>query len=259
MVWKPQLAKRGEGGRIEARAARGSRGSRAERGAGGRRPADLLHRQVGGDVGGVETERRRDRGRARAARELHRRRGEPRQLAPARLRLEGRPAPRPRRARATSAAGRSRSRCSRITHAVPSVGCPAKGSSSAGVKMRTLTPRAVPSEVTKVVSEKPNSRAMRCIAPVSRSAASRTTASVLPAWSCSAKTSTMWKRCGMRGGILQPDGETRRRIHDGCARGRARARGRGAGLRAVGSGRARRLGRGRGEGRAARRATGCAR
>src|SRR5205823_13084714 len=51
----------------------------------------------------------------------------------------------------------------RSTKAVPSVGCPAKGNSSSGVKMRTLTPRFCSSARArgkmKVVSESRISRA----------------------------------------------------------------------------------------------------
>src|SRR5512134_1624981 len=80
------------------------------------------------------------------------------------------------------------------THAVPSVGCPAKGSSAAGVKIRM---RAVPPPSagrTNVVSEKPISRASACIVSASSSRASVKTASWFPASARSVKTSTTTNR-----------------------------------------------------------------
>ena len=77
------------------------------------------------------------------------------------------------------------------TKAAPSVGCPAKGSSAAGVKMRMRT--SAPSACggsTKTVSDRFVSRASRCIVSESRSRASVKTASWLPASAVSVKTST---------------------------------------------------------------------
>ena len=71
---------------------------------------------------------------------------------------------------------------------------PGKGSSAAGVKIRT---RAVPPSSagrTNVVSEKPISRASACIVPASSSRASVKTASWFPASARSVKTSTTTKR-----------------------------------------------------------------
>ena len=47
--------------------------------------------------------------------------------------------------------------------AVPTLGCPAKGISRAGVKMRTRRVLPCSAGRTKVVSEKLNSRAMSCM------------------------------------------------------------------------------------------------
>ena len=77
--------------------------------------------------------------------------------------------------------------------AVPIVGCPAKGSSAAGVKMRSaavLTGSRGAEQ--KTVSDKLNSRAIFCIAASSRPSESSTTASGLPASLVSVKTSRMW-------------------------------------------------------------------
>ena len=96
---------------------------------------------------------------------------------------------------ATAPAGRcnvyaSRPRSCASTQAVPSVGCPAKGSSCAGVKMRTSA-RSSSSASTNVVSERFISRAMSCICSTERCAQPRTTASGLPASGRSANTSTI--------------------------------------------------------------------
>ncbi len=77
------------------------------------------------------------------------------------------------------------------TNADPSVGCPANGSSVAGVKIRIRT--SAPSACggsTNAVSESCSSRASACIVSSSRSRASVNTASWLPARAVSAKTST---------------------------------------------------------------------
>jgi hypothetical protein len=65
-----------------------------------------------------------------------------------------------------------------MIQAVPKVGWPAKGTSCAGVKMRTSKPPSLSSPwSTNDVSEKFISRAMVCICSLVRSAASVTTAS----------------------------------------------------------------------------------
>lgn len=84
------------------------------------------------------------------------------------------------------------------THAVPMVGCPAKGTSRAGVKIRT---RAAQSGRVggrrNVVSEQFISRAMACISPSSRLFASKTTASGFPPKTRSVNTSTWTNRCSL--------------------------------------------------------------
>jgi hypothetical protein len=74
---------------------------------------------------------------------------------------------------------------------VPTLGCPAKGSSVRGVKMRTRY-EAVGSvgALTNVDSEYPNSAASVWHCAVVRSPASRTTASWLPLNGWGANTST---------------------------------------------------------------------
>ena len=78
-----------------------------------------------------------------------------------------------------------------ISTAAPIVGCPAKGNSRVGVKMRS---RAVftgsRGGSTKTVSERLNSRAIACIRSSSSPSQSRTTASGLPASGSSVKTSS---------------------------------------------------------------------
>jgi hypothetical protein len=82
--------------------------------------------------------------------------------------------------------------CSRSTHAVPRVGCPANGISEPGVKMRVVYSRpSTTSEAGKVDSEKLNSRASAWHCSVLRSSAPCTTASWLPANGRSVNTSTM--------------------------------------------------------------------
>src|SRR5687767_1541598 len=76
------------------------------------------------------------------------------------------------------------------TAAVPTVGCPANGSSALGVKMRTRQ-----GGNTNVVSGKLNSRAIACIARSERPCASGKTASWLPLNGWSVKTSAITKRC----------------------------------------------------------------
>src|SRR5215469_12320398 len=77
------------------------------------------------------------------------------------------------------------------TKAVPTVGCPAKGSSFVGVNMRT---RAAQSDLvagsTNAVSVKLSSRAIFCIAAASNSEASGKTASEFPDNGSVVKTST---------------------------------------------------------------------
>ena len=77
------------------------------------------------------------------------------------------------------------------THDVPMVGCPANGTSRAGVKMRT---RAAQSPRVgfrrKVVSEQFISRAIFCITPPSGPSAPSTTASGFPPNTVSVNTST---------------------------------------------------------------------
>jgi len=82
------------------------------------------------------------------------------------------------------------------TAAVPMVGCPAKGISAAGVKIRTRRVwRGSSGGSTKVVSAKLNSRARACIARSDRPRASGKTASWLPPKAVPVKTSAMAKRC----------------------------------------------------------------
>ena len=72
---------------------------------------------------------------------------------------------------------------------MPSVGCPANGSSTAGVKIRI---RACPPDSggsTKTVSDRFSSRASRCISSSSSPRASVKTASGFPASGVSVKTS----------------------------------------------------------------------
>ncbi len=77
-----------------------------------------------------------------------------------------------------------------IRYAVPSVGCPANGSSWSGVKIR-IEYRSPPASVTNVVSLNPISRAIACMPASSRSAGgSGTTQSWLPANGRSQKTSS---------------------------------------------------------------------
>ncbi len=65
------------------------------------------------------------------------------------------------------------------TNAVPSVGCPANGSSAAGVKIR-IAYRSPPLSVTNVVSENPISFASACIVASSRSIGLRDDAELVP-------------------------------------------------------------------------------
>lgn len=75
--------------------------------------------------------------------------------------------------------------------AVPTVGCPANGSSTAGVKMRSFrVPASVWAGSTKTVSDRFNSAAMRCICPVERPWPSGKTASGLPPNTRSVNTSS---------------------------------------------------------------------
>src|SRR3954465_7492921 len=83
--------------------------------------------------------------------------------------------------------------------AVPTVGWPAKGSSFAGVKMRSLARCDLFSGgCTNTVSDRLNSRAIDCIAAVSRPSGSSTTASGLPAKRFSVNTSSVTKRRRMQ-------------------------------------------------------------
>src|SRR5512137_386421 len=81
--------------------------------------------------------------------------------------------------------------------AVPSVGCPANGTSDCGVKIRTSNPPPLSSSFRmNVVSEKFISRAIFCMSVSESDSAWRMTASSFPAYLSSAKTSTMergWK------------------------------------------------------------------
>ena len=77
-------------------------------------------------------------------------------------------------------------------NAVPTVGCPANGSSLPGVKiLRSYRSPSIP--VTKAVSENPISTATARISSVSRSAASGTTHNWFPARGRSANTSRIRK------------------------------------------------------------------
>jgi hypothetical protein len=74
---------------------------------------------------------------------------------------------------------------------VPTVGWPAKGSSRAGVKMRTRAVCAACSGLsTNTVSDRLNSRAIFCMRAPSSPSASSTTASGLPPKRSSVKTSS---------------------------------------------------------------------
>jgi hypothetical protein len=67
------------------------------------------------------------------------------------------------------------------TWAVPTVGCPAKGSSAPGVKMRRRRECfALSGGKTKTVSERFSSRAVACMISVSRPLASGNTARGFP-------------------------------------------------------------------------------
>ena len=78
------------------------------------------------------------------------------------------------------------------TCAVPTVGCPANGSSPPGVKIRTFRVLSGSSAGrTNVVSEKLNSRAMAAISPVERPRASCTTPSWFPPNARVVKTSAV--------------------------------------------------------------------
>ena len=75
------------------------------------------------------------------------------------------------------------------TNAVPSVGWPANGSSTDGVKIRKRAWPSCSGGRTNVVSERFSSRARRCISSVSRPRASVKTATGFPARGSSVKTS----------------------------------------------------------------------
>ncbi len=80
------------------------------------------------------------------------------------------------------------------TWAVPSVGCPANGSSMRGVKIRTFRVcRESPGGNTNTVSERAISRAMACISAAVSPFASGNTASALPVSGALVKTSAVWK------------------------------------------------------------------
>ena len=72
---------------------------------------------------------------------------------------------------------------------MPSVGCPANGSSCAGVKMRMRTCPSPSFGSTNTVSEKFISFASRCISPSGTSRASVKTPSWFPSSGVSVKTS----------------------------------------------------------------------
>lgn len=74
----------------------------------------------------------------------------------------------------------SASVCPPSAIAVPSNGCPAKGSSFTGVKIRTWWSPPCLGVRTKVLSERFISRAMRCICSPDRSSAPKKTATGLP-------------------------------------------------------------------------------
>ena len=73
---------------------------------------------------------------------------------------------------------------------MPTLGWPAKGSSSAGVKMRTRASPPASGGSTNVVSERFISLAMACICTAVSPSASGNTASGLPANGRSVNTST---------------------------------------------------------------------
>ncbi len=73
---------------------------------------------------------------------------------------------------------------------MPTLGWPANGSSSAGVKMRTRASPSPSGGSTKVVSERFISLAIACICTAVRPSASGNTASGLPANGRSVNTST---------------------------------------------------------------------
>jgi hypothetical protein len=81
-------------------------------------------------------------------------------------------------------------RAARKVSAQPTVGCPAKGISAFGVKMRTLAVWAGSSGVwTKIVSDRLNCRAMVCICAGLNPSAPSTMASGLPVKGVAVKTS----------------------------------------------------------------------
>ena len=85
--------------------------------------------------------------------------------------------------------------CAASTHAVPTVGCPAKGNSRAGVKIRSAaTQSGRDGGKRNTVSDKFISRAIFCMTASSSPRASRSTASGLPANTRSVNTSTCTKR-----------------------------------------------------------------
>ena len=92
------------------------------------------------------------------------------------------------------------------THAEPTDGWPANGSSTSGVKIRSRYSGAATS-IGNAVSDRLNSFAIACSAAVSSPSAPSTTASGLPANAASVKTSTTsYSRCsgGTGYGIVMP-------------------------------------------------------
>ena len=84
-------------------------------------------------------------------------------------------------------------------HAAPMLGCPANGSSRVGVKIRSrYVAREVVGGSVNAVSDSPNSAASACICRAVSVRARCTTASGLPAYGRSVKTSTMSKCSPMR-------------------------------------------------------------
>jgi len=84
----------------------------------------------------------------------------------------------------------SRCRALAATIAAPSTGCPAKGSSAAGVNMRMATSPSCSGASTNTVSESFSSRARRCMSSAEIPRASVNTASWLPSSGVSVKTSS---------------------------------------------------------------------
>ena len=89
----------------------------------------------------------------------------------------------------------SRPRCPQSTNALPSVGCPANGSSVAGVKIRIRASPPAAGGSTNTVSDRFISLATRCILSGDSPPASVNTASGLPSSGVPVNTSTIRYDC----------------------------------------------------------------